>query len=108
SSPRASSGECVKRLGPTISRSATGLLKGWRSSFEEFATMGRTRTPRELAVQLQPRLDRLSSQKVAQAYQLLVPVATQPLGGSVSQPTSDYEQISRDLCTSVLGPSERG
>jgi len=73
-----------------------------------FGAMGRTRVQQELAVQLQPRSDRLSSQKVVQAYKLLVPAAHQAVPASVNQPSCHYEQISRDLRASVLGPAERG
>ena len=70
--------------------------------------MGRARAQGELAVQLQPLSDRLASQKMAQAYGLLVPVAINPSVSKVTQPPLDHEQTSRDLRTSILGPAEGG
>lgn len=68
--------------------------------------MGRTRAQRELAVELQCLSDRRASQKVAQAYDLLVPMSAGP--AQVNQPQDQHEQISRDLCASFLGPAKGG
>ena len=70
--------------------------------------MGRAHARLELAVQLQPLSDRLASQKMAQAYGLLVPKPASSIPPAVNQPTTEHEQISRDLCPCVLGPAEGG
>src|ERR1041385_1600659 len=68
--------------------------------------MGRGRAQRKLAVQLQPLSDRLASQKVAQAYGLLVPATNKSVPSSIDQPETHHEQVSRDLRASVLGSTE--
>src|SRR6266566_3762262 len=70
--------------------------------------MARGRAQRKLAVQLQPLSDRLASQKMAQAYGLLVPATNKSVPSLVNQPETHYEQVSRDLRTSVLGSTEGG
>src|SRR6266704_239602 len=66
------------------------------------------RAQRKLAVQLQPLSDRLASQKVAQAYGLLVPATNKSVPSSLNQPETHHEQVSRNLRTSVLGSTEGG
>src|SRR5262245_1176599 len=70
--------------------------------------MGRGRAQRKLAVQLQPLSDRLASQKVAQAYGLLVPATYKVVPSLVNQPDTHHEQVSRNLRTSVLRSTEGG
>src|SRR3989442_13305008 len=64
--------------------------------------MGRSRAQRKLAVQLQPLSDRLASQKVAQAYGLLVPATNKSVPSLVNQPPPPHQHASRHLRTSVL------
>src|SRR5271165_63494 len=93
-------------LAPSSARSAIGSPRLWRNTSGAKSAMGRTRTQRELAVALQYLSDRLASQKVARAYDLLVPMAGAP--PQIKQPQQRHEQISRDLRTSVLGSAEGG
>src|SRR2546427_10397224 len=53
--------------------------------------MARGRAQRKLAVQLQPLSDRLASQKVAQAYGLLVPATNKSVPSSVNQPETHHD-----------------
>ena len=68
--------------------------------------MGRTRAQRELAVELQYLSDRLASQKVARAYDLLVPMSVAP--AQINQTPHEHEQISGDLRASFFGSAEGG
>jgi hypothetical protein len=70
--------------------------------------MGRARAQREWVVQLQPLSDRLASQKMAQAYGLLVPVPIKSCVSKITQPQLEHEQTGGDLRTGILGAAEGG
>ena len=64
--------------------------------------MGEPKPNRPRTLQLEYRFDRLLSDKLAHAYQLLVPDRRQPVGGENPKPTTGVndEQASSYLCES--------
>ena len=73
--------------------------------------MGEPKPIRQRTLQLEYRFDRLSPDKLAHVYQLLVPDRRQPIGGESPKLTNTTtgvkdEQASSHLCASVLGSPE--
>jgi hypothetical protein len=63
-------------------------------------------------IELEYSFDRLSAEKIIQAYQLLVPEKvwkTVCENGPIREQAGDgFNEVSSDLCTSVLGSAKRG
>src|SRR5215469_4851920 len=102
---------CGRSLRQKDCRSARWSVERCSLCCHEGEGVGEPKPVRQRNLQLEYRFDRLLSDKLAQAYQLLVPDRRQTIGVKKPKPAKprmemSNEQASSDLCARVLGSPE--
>src|SRR5580693_713923 len=105
------SGVCVRLPRPEDCPSARWSAGHCSRCCREGEGVGEPKPIRQRSLQLEYRFDRLSPDKLAHVYQLLVPDRRQAIGGECPKPANtttgvNDEQASSHLCASVLGSPE--